>query len=323
MSIGNGNTNQEVIFEDLSTIWARRREKILLRTEKPEFPTGLDALDRITHGITKGKVTVIAGRTSEAKTSLALQIAFYIADLNKTVVYITLEDDSEQIAERIFSNLRHVDNQDLIRGLVPKDVLFDESIMDIFSRVKFLTIQNYGHNFDQIKTIIESVDPKPEIVFLDYVQMIEQLPRESEYEALSRFSQACKMFAESNEIGLVIVSQINRAGAKDGRPQAHHLQGCGRLEQISDLLLILYCPYQYKDSSWDYDKESGFGMEECPPEYVELVVAKNKNGPRNWTITLEFIGKHYRFIEWNKEKKRLDNIKEMIDNKDKNRKDIE
>lgn len=290
------------VFENLSSIWQRRREKILKRTAKPEFPFGIEQLDKITHGITKGKVTLIAARTSEAKTAFTIQAAFNIADNGKNVVYISLEDDAEQIAERIFSNVREVDNQALITGQVSRETIEDPVISDLFKKVKFLAIENYGHNFDEMQKVIDLLEPKPDLIFLDYVQMIEQLPKESEYDALSRFAQKCKKFAEVNDIGFVIVSQINRAGAKEGRPQAHHLQGCGRLEQVCDLLLILYCPYNYEDSSHDFkqgDSEHEMrGMEECPPDYVEVNVAKNKNGMRNWIVKTRFTGKFYKFSEW-------------------------
>lgn len=292
------NIERKLELENLYSIWSRRKEKIKNRTARPEFPFGIKSLDEITHGITKGKVTVIAARTSEAKTAFTLQAAFNIADSGKTVLYITLEDDSEQIAERIFSNIREIDNQDLIRGMVDFKKLDDEKVMEIFKRVKFLPVENFGHNFAEIKEAIDTLDPKPDLVFLDYVQMIEQKEKESEYEALSRFAQNVKKFAEKNDIGLVIVSQINRSGAKEGRPQAHHLQGCGRLEQVCDLLLILYCPYNYDDCSYDYDKVSGKGMEQCPPEYVEINIAKNKNGLRNWVVPVTFTGRYYKFSEW-------------------------
>lgn len=297
MNIENGQERKPE-FTNLSTIWANRREKIRQRTETPSFAFGIGDLDRVTHGVAKGKVSVVAARTSEAKSSFAIQAAFNMAESGKTIIYITLEDDSEQIAERLFSNLREVDNQDLIRGLVTDEILNDKTVDEIFSKVKFLPIQDYGHNFQEIKTIIESVEPKPEIVFLDYVQMVEQKPNESEYESLSRFAQQCKKFAEINDVGLVIVSQINRSGAKEGRPQAHHLQGCGRLEQVCDLLLILYCPYSYQDSSYDYNQKTGKGMQECPQDYVEINIAKNKNGIRNWVVPVRFTGKFYKFEEW-------------------------
>lgn len=285
-------------FVSLWDLWTQRREEILKRTKSPEYPFGLKSLDDVAHGVMKGKVTVIAARTSEAKTAFALQAAFNMANIGKTILYITLEDDSKQIAERLFSNIREIDNQALITGDVARFVLFDPGIEELFKRVKLLPLQDYGHNFDEIKNTINLMQPKPDIVFLDYVQMIEQLPRESEYDSLSRFSQQCKKFAEVNDIGLVIISQINRAGAKEGRPQLHHLQGCGRLEQVSDLLLILYCPYTYRDTSFDYDKTTGKGYEQCPPDYVECMIAKNKNGIRNWVVRLRFTGKYYKFEEW-------------------------
>lgn len=293
------NTTERMpVYEPLSKIWERRIQKIVKRTDKPEFPFGLGELDRVTHGITKGKVTLIAARTSEAKTAFTLQGAFNIADSGKNVVYISLEDDVEQIAERLFSNIREINNQDLITGKVDKETLEDPAIKDLFSRIRFMPLENYGHNFDEIQHVIDTINPKPELIFLDYVQMIEQLPRETEYEALSRFAQKCKKFAGVNDIGLVVVSQINRAGAKEGRPQAHHLQGCGKLEQVCDLLLILYCPYNYNDHSYDYNKETGDGMEECPNDYVEVIVAKNKNGMRNVVVKTRFIGKYYKFEPW-------------------------
>jgi replicative DNA helicase len=292
-------TERQPNFKSLSTVWLDRVVEIKTRTENPQYPFGIKDLDKITHGITRGKVTLIAARTSEAKSSFSIQTAFGIAETGKPVAYITLEDDAGQIAERIFSNMFEIDNQDLITGKVDPLRLEDPKIQEIFKAIKFLPIENYGHNFEEIKYIIETIQPKPEIVFLDYVQMVEQLPRESEYDALSRFAQKCKRFAEENNIGLVIVSQINRAGAKEGRPQLHHLQGCGKLEQVSDLALLLYCPFNYQDSSYDYSKDKGRGMEECPRDYYEINVAKNKNGIKNWTVPVRFTGKFYKFYPWN------------------------
>lgn len=298
-------SKREFSCSDLSLYWEKRREEIKKRTSKPQYPTGLDRVDEIIHGIPKGKVTIIGGRTSEAKTSFALQAAFNIAEVGKTICYITLEDDVGQLTERLFCNIMSVDNQELIRGVVSPAKLNDETFNTLLQNLKFVAVQDFGHNFEEIKKIITTVQPKPEIVFLDYVQMIEQRQGESEYESLSRFSQQAKKFAEINDIGLVVISQINRGGVKEGRPQAHHLQGCGRLEQVSDLLVILYCPANYDDQSFDYEegtmdgkKIAITGFKDCPPDYVELIIAKNKNGLKNVVVPLRFTGKHYRFEEW-------------------------
>ena len=294
-------------FENLSTIWERRKAEISKRTENPPYPFGLPQLDKITHGIAKGKITILAARTSEAKTAMALQAAFNIADAGKSVAYISLEDDRGQIAERLFSNVARVDNWLLRTNRIDPARLNDPAVSDTFQKIPMLVLDDFGYDFSEIQYVIDSMIPKPEIVFLDYVQMIDYDIKTGEYEALSSFARNCKKFAEQNDIGLFIVSQINRKGIQDGRPQAHHLQGCGRLEQVSDLLMILYCPYIYKDGSYDHEcqidrstkKEiTTAGMKPCPSDYTELFIAKNKNGMRGDYIRLRYTGKFYHYEEW-------------------------
>ena len=294
-------------FENLSTIWERRKAEILKRTEKPPYPFGLPKLDKITHGIAKGKITILAARTSESKTAFALQTAFNIADAGKSVAYISLEDDRGQIAERLFSNVALVDNWLLRTNTIDPKRLDDPAVSSTFQKIPMLVLDDFGYDFLEIQYVIDSMNPKPEIVFLDYVQMIDYDVKTGEYESLSAFSRNCKKFAETNDIGLFIVSQINRKGIQDGRPAAHHLQGCGRLEQVSDLLMILYCPFIYKDGSYDHEcqidrstkKEIVIaGMKPCPSDYTELFIAKNKNGIRGDYLRFRYTGKFYRYEEW-------------------------
>lgn len=297
---------RELVLENLSVIWKRRKTEIKDRTKSPKYPFGIDHLDDITHGIRRGKVTILAARTSEAKTAFALQAALNLASAGKVVAYLSLEDDAGQLVERLASNVMEIDNQTLQNGTYDKDK-FDSSALDkILKNIKMVMIDSYGFTFDEIQRVLDTVDPKPEIVFLDYVQMIDQAPGQSEYDALSRFALRCKKFSEKNNIGFFVVSQINRKGAEDGRPMAHHLQGCGKLEQVSDLLLILYRPHSYKDHSYDYEEGKGMdgkkvvinGMRECPVHYVELFVAKNKNGPRGDVVKLHFAGQYSKYEEW-------------------------
>lgn len=251
-------------------------------------------------------MTILAARTSEAKTAFALQAAYNLSDAGATVAYLSLEDDAGQLVERLASNIMEMDNQTLQDGTYDKLKFESEHLVEVLKRIKLAVIDSFGYSFEEIQEVIDSIHPRPDIVFLDYVQMIDQEKGQTEYDVLSRFSANCKKFAEKNDIGFFIVSQINRKGAEDGRPMAHHLQGCGKLEQVSDLLLILYRPHSYKDSSYDYEtgKDSDnkmivlSGMKECPAHYVELFIAKNKNGPRGAVVKLHFAGQFSRYEEW-------------------------
>jgi replicative DNA helicase len=289
-------TPRQPAFERVSAIFRRVVENVRARTSDPELPFGIIPLDKATYGIRRGKVTILASRTSEGKTALALQTAINLADAGRTVAFVSLEDDRESLVERIYCNMARVNNGELRAGKIEQSQI--DSIMPIFDRLKVLVLDNYGYNFIELEQIMSTLDPPPEVVFVDYVQMVEQEKRESEYEAVSRFVRDAKVFAERHRVGFVLVSQINRQGARDGKPLLHHLANCGRLEQVADLVLLFYTPGYYNESSWDYQESAGTGMKVCPMDYVEIEIAKNKVGPRGMVIGLRFTGSQYRFAPW-------------------------
>ena len=289
--------NRVPVVENPGTIFARVVARIKKRTEHPEFPFGLTDLDRMTHGITRERVSIIAARTSEGKTSLASQIAFKLADAGHTVAYISLEDDREQIVEKLFCNICEINNSDLKRGMSPVFESKKEMAENIFENLKLLTLDGFGYNFGEFKMLVKSVQPKPDVVFLDYIQMTDTIGRESRWETISEFIRNLKKFSLEEKIATVVLSQVNRMGAEASRPSLHHLKQAGTLEEVADLVLILYYPFRYGDSTFDYNPKTGLGMEVAPPDYLEIQVEKNKTG-RTGIVPVRFLGQYYRFEEW-------------------------
>lgn len=287
---------RELCVENLANIWERSKSIIRERKVTPEFPFGLSDLDAVTHGIKRGKLTVIASRTSEGKTGLSTQLTVNIADTGKTVCLISLEDDKEQIAEKIFCNQRRVNNSDLQMG---RSALLDDPLVHrIFEDMKLLVVDKFGYNFNEIKYLVETLDQKPDIIFIDYLQLVERGQYKSRYDAISEFCRACKVFANESNIGVVLTSQVNRAGAKEDRPSIYHMSGCDTIEENADLLLILYHPYLYGAPTFNYDPKTNDGFEVAPRNWVEIEVAKNKTGRRGVIIPVRFTGEHYLFEDW-------------------------
>jgi len=281
----------------VSEIFERVKMAVSKRTAMPELAFGIPALDELTRGILRGKLTVLAGRSSQGKTSMALQTAWHLADQGKTVAYLTLEDDREELVERLWCHVAGVDNQALRCGKLPPD---DPALLTVFQRVKLLALDEYGYNIDEIAHVVQTLQPMPDAIVVDYAQMIDDDQAESEYRALSLFVRHLKLFAEQMEIAVILCSQINRQGAQEGRPSLHHLARCGRLEELANLVLLLYWPHGMKDSSFDYQSGPpvvGFPEGGCPSDYFELAVEKNKTGPKG-VVRLQFIGSHYRFAPW-------------------------
>ncbi len=301
---GSSETHRTAVFENVETIFERVKKNVAKRSDKPEFPMGITQLDKVTHGIRRGKVTVIAARPSQCKTALSLQIAVKIADAGKVVAFISLEDDREQIVEKIYCNMFRENNYQLLQGQFKR--INDPTIGQVFNNLKLLVLDDFGFTFDEIQHVVEEVDPKPDIVFVDYIQIIDS-PNGNRYEAINEFSRRAKIFSEKSDIGFVILSQINRQGAKDERPQLHHLSGSDTLEQTADLVLLLHYPFLYGDSSFDFeegkDVNSGkkvviSGYKHAPKNWIEIEVAKNKTGERGVIVPVKFTGKHYLFEDW-------------------------
>jgi replicative DNA helicase len=80
-------------------------------------------------------------------------------------------------------------------------------------------------------------------------------------------------------VPVLLLSQLNRglASSTDGRPQLYSLRESGALEQDADLVMLLYRPIDHNIAKVQTgptaaDVESAEGL-------VELILAKNRNGP--------------------------------------------
>ena len=98
------------VFDNLSEA-AASGEKI------PGISTGLPDLDRVTLGLNKSELILIAARPGMGKTSIALNLALYAAmNLKKTVAIFSLEMSREQLVTRLLSRASLVPSQNLLTG---------------------------------------------------------------------------------------------------------------------------------------------------------------------------------------------------------------
>lgn len=291
-------TERQANFENASDIFKRVKDNVGKRNEKPEFPFGLTDLDNVTNGIKRGKLTMIAARTSEGKTAFSAQLAMNLADTGKRVAFISLEDDREQVIENMACNLMRIDNSLLQRG--QHHLLENPKINEFFENIPILVLDDFGYRFEEIKQVVETLDPKPDIIFIDYVQLAEREKGLSRYETILEFARSCKVFSNHTNIGVVLNAQINRQGAREGRPSIHHISDCDKLEQYADMILLIHYPYIHRQPSFNFNKQLAEGFELAPRQWIEVEVAKNKSGIRGAIVPLKFTGKHYLFEDWAK-----------------------
>lgn len=281
------------------------KDELLKRGDAPEFSLlTLPQFNRKVWGLKVG-LTVLAARTSQGKSSMALQWAWDLADQNKRTLFISLEMTVESLLERLFCNLMEVDNFSLLTGkLKTEQALQDrwELFEKMVSKVPLLITCGVGQTFNELNTLVELLDPKPQSVFIDYIQAVraERNEREQMNEYIRKFRELCLKY---RMVG-VLCSQINRAVEKenDYMPSLENLKSTGVLEEHSDSVFLLHWP-----SFYDYNKPD---TEHSDKNEYKIFVAKQRNG-RTGEYTLYYRPEFYRFYEVPTDEK-TDKVREIF-----------
>jgi replicative DNA helicase len=228
-------------------------------------------------------MTVWAARPGVGKTSFACQVAMNLAEQKHKVAFLSLEMTKESILERCFSLKTATPGQDLMRGVVSvslknKLLLFVNYCESLSLRI----VDDYCHTENELYTLVEHLEFRPDVLILDHIQHIRAVERRSQWECLTEYLRYLKEIAMKYKIAVVVLSQINRTGEE--APTLANLKGTGAIEEMADSVLLFHRPDQLT--------EDGSNM--------VIEVAKNRFGPTG-QFNLFFDGSCYRFYNNNHE----------------------
>ncbi|MEF3245327.1 MAG: replicative DNA helicase [Caldisericaceae bacterium] len=249
------------------------------------IPSGYPTLDKITGGFQNSDLIIIAARPSVGKTSFALNIATNIASKeNLPVGFFSLEMSKEQLLERMLCSEAKVDMQRLKTGYL-RDEDFSK-ITEAYSELYEAPIY-IDDSPDVTLTDIRTksrrlkIEAKVGIIFVDYLQLIRSEQRvENRVLEISQITRGLKNLARELNIPVVVLSQLSRAVEKreDKKPMLSDLRESGSIEQDADVVIFLHIP------------------DEAERERVEVLVAKQRNGPQG-QCRLLFQSEYTKFVE--------------------------
>jgi replicative DNA helicase len=128
---------------------------------------------------------------------------------------------------------------------------------------------NYTGSIEQTESVIRKYKETHNIniVFIDYIQLLSERSTDQTQE-LGRISRKLKLLANSMEICIVVLSQLNREveHRDNKRPLMSDLRQCGNLEEDADFVIGLYRDEYYNPETKDKNK-------------LEFIVLKDRNGP--------------------------------------------
>lgn len=182
-------------------------------------PTGFSDLDRLTGGLQKSDLIVLAARPGLGKTSLALTIAHNAAVKNqRSVAMFSLEMSKEQLAQRLLSMDAFIDQQKLRTGWI-EDEEWERIIyaMDTLSEASIWIDDTPAINTTELRSKARRLQAEQgiDLIIVDYLQLMQATiggkRNENRVMEISEISRSLKALARELNVPLLALAQLSRA----------------------------------------------------------------------------------------------------------------
>jgi len=281
-------------FGTIDNLYSQAREVTGLATHFTEF-------DKMTSGLQKGELIIIAARPSMGKTAWAINIAQNAAVQGKAVVAVfSLEMSKEALLRRMLASQAWVDQRKLQTGFLGRadqDKL--RAALEALVESKVFIDDTPGISLAEMRAktrrLKQANGGQLDLVVVDYLQLMSaSLPSqggkrfENRTQEVSAISRGLKALAKEMEVPVIALSQLSRASERRGddkKPLLSDLRESGSIEQDADVVAFIH-----RESYYNRDKE------ENPEDKnkAEIIIAKQRNGPTG-TVDLAFLSQFTRF----------------------------
>ncbi|MGH9176139.1 MAG: replicative DNA helicase, partial [Vicinamibacterales bacterium] len=252
-------------------------------------PTGFADLDKLTGGLQKSDLIIIAARPAVGKSALGLGFAFNAAiRFGKTVGLFVLEMSAEQIVQRMLSMETGIDSHRLRMGYIDDSEW--ASVTRAFGRLAEANIfidDTASVNIMEVRSKARRLHAERglDLLIIDYLQLMTASRVENRVQEISQISRALKGLARELDVPVVALAQLSRAveTRQSHVPMLSDLRESGSIEQDADIVAFIY-----REDVYDPDTDR--------KGIADLIVAKHRNGPVG-TVHLRFFDRTARFSD--------------------------
>ena len=252
--------------------------------------TGFPDLDRrLGGGLAEGSLVILAGRPSMGKTTLALQVAYNVADHGNAALVCSQEMQDTQLIDRAVSFVGRVPLASLLtgEGMTADDHdKYQAALSRISAAPLFLDEQGALKPAD-VRRKARKVKNKRglAVLVIDYLQlMVGDKDGENRTREVTQITQDLKALAKELSCCVIALSQLNRQveSRPNKRPIMSDLRESGSIEQDADVILA-----PYRDEYYNADSRYQ-GL-------AELLVLKNRQGASGGFVPMSFQGEYTAF----------------------------
>ncbi len=280
-------------FGTIDNLYKQSREVTGLATDFTEF-------DRMTSGLQKGELVIIAARPSMGKTALAINIAQNAAvNHAATVAIFSLEMSKESLLRRMLASQAWVDQRRLQTGFIAReDQVKLENALNQLVESRLFIDDTAGISLSEMRAKARRLRQNAgglDLVVVDYLQLMSATPPsaggrryENRTQEVSAISRGLKALAKDLDAPVLALSQLSRASERRGddkRPLLSDLRESGSIEQDADVVAFIH-----RESYYNRDEEQS----EADRAKSEIILSKQRNGPTG-TVYLNFVSRFTRF----------------------------
>ncbi len=246
--------------------------------------TGFSDLDKMTGGLQRSDLVILAARPAVGKTSFALSVA-HGATLRygHGVAVFSLEMSAEQLVARFLSMDANVDQQKLRTGWIDDDEWdrISESVGRL-SEANIYIDDTPGITLMEMRSKARRLKMERgfDLIIVDYLQLMQGTisgrAGENRVQEISAISRGLKELARELDVPVLALSQLSRAveSRTDKKPQLSDLRESGSIEQDADIVMFIY-------------RDDVYNPESDRKNIADIIIAKHRNGPVG-TVSLYF-----------------------------------
>ena len=276
-------------FGSIDELMEQGQEVTGLQTYYTEF-------DRMTSGLQKGELTIIAARPSMGKTAWAINIAQNSAVKDgKVVAVFSLEMSKESLLRRMLAGEASVGARKLQTGFLGRDD--KEKLNRGLERLmesKLFVDDTPGISLAEMRAKarrLKQQEGSLDLIVIDYLQLMtgtaggNQKKFENRTQEVSSVSRGLKALAKELHVPVVALSQLSRGSEQrtgDKKPLLSDLRESGSIEQDADVVCFIH-----REEYYDRENEDLKGK-------AEIIIAKQRNGPTG-SVQMAYIADYTRF----------------------------
>lgn len=205
--------------------------------------SGFQKFDKFSGGFQKSDLIIIAGETSQGKTSLAVTSIRHCATNNIPCAIFSTEMTQRQLVARMTAQETGISS----KRIMYNDLSTSEkkTVLTMIEYRKYQPIyfdDSSVNDVDKICTSIRKLKIKfnIQIVLVDFIQDLKGADTEA---GVAEIGRKLKNIAKELDISVIAISQLKRA--ENPEPTISRLRGSGQLEEKSDVIMMIYRPEYY------------------------------------------------------------------------------